>query len=548
MQGPMLCAAATRFGTRHGDGQMETREKILNGAAALVLGSAAVIAACEHWMLRGLKFDDAWIHLRYARNLAEGKGFVYNAGEKVLGSAGVLWELALAAISRPISIDALPAAVSVLNYILLLGCAAAVVRALEAVVPRWFSLITAAALLAYGPLLVSSIGGMETTFLCLFYFLAFLALAQRMFPLACFAAGAASCVRVESFGLMAAVLLAAWLHGRKDFGKSLLALLAVPVPVFGWTWWYFGSPLANSTIAKKTVYIVGPRDATRWCVDGLFQVIPLNRVFSFGPVSPGIADVLGLAAFLALCALGFRALRSASPAASLVSIQAAAPFLFYSIAGPLMFSWYACTFVPIATVLAFLGFYELSRITARHRRGLADALALTLVVSFAITPLKDMWPSMRSPESPAFSFWAPNARENSRTYQYANVARWLNERAGKDDRVCISEIGAFGYFYRGRILDGLGLVSPEALQFHPVPLSMRPSGYYGVIAPGVVKAFRPEFVVSLDVFAGALFGDPWFLQNYVEIGRWGWYGGPAHWRNLPAQMWGASEVRAYRRR
>ena len=38
--------------------------------------------------------DDSWIHLHFARNLAEGAGFAYNPGVPVAGSTAPLWTLA----------------------------------------------------------------------------------------------------------------------------------------------------------------------------------------------------------------------------------------------------------------------------------------------------------------------------------------------------------------------------------------------------------------------------------------------------------------------
>ena len=39
--------------------------------------------------------DDPWIHLQFARNLAEGHGFSYNPGVPVSGSTAPLWTLVL---------------------------------------------------------------------------------------------------------------------------------------------------------------------------------------------------------------------------------------------------------------------------------------------------------------------------------------------------------------------------------------------------------------------------------------------------------------------
>ena len=43
----------------------------------------------------GFPLDDSWIHLHFARNLAEGRGFAYNPGVPVAGSTAPLWTLLL---------------------------------------------------------------------------------------------------------------------------------------------------------------------------------------------------------------------------------------------------------------------------------------------------------------------------------------------------------------------------------------------------------------------------------------------------------------------
>ena len=48
--------------------------------------------------LSSFPLDDSWIHLQFARNLAEGQGFAYNAGVPVAGSTAPLWTLLLAAV------------------------------------------------------------------------------------------------------------------------------------------------------------------------------------------------------------------------------------------------------------------------------------------------------------------------------------------------------------------------------------------------------------------------------------------------------------------
>src|SRR5436309_8543899 len=45
----------------------------------------------------GFPLDDSWIHLHFARNIAEGAGFSFNPGSPIAGSTAPLWTLLLAA-------------------------------------------------------------------------------------------------------------------------------------------------------------------------------------------------------------------------------------------------------------------------------------------------------------------------------------------------------------------------------------------------------------------------------------------------------------------
>jgi len=62
------------------------------------LAVAALCAAAAALMLSfgDIVQDDAFISYRYAQNLAEGRGLVYNAGERVEGYSDFLWTVAIA--------------------------------------------------------------------------------------------------------------------------------------------------------------------------------------------------------------------------------------------------------------------------------------------------------------------------------------------------------------------------------------------------------------------------------------------------------------------
>ena len=80
--------------------------------AVCVVGLACVARALQLAWLS----DDGFISFRYAQNLAEGRGLVYNAGEYVEGYTNLLWTLLLAAFMR---IGAEP---EIMSHVLGIGC------------------------------------------------------------------------------------------------------------------------------------------------------------------------------------------------------------------------------------------------------------------------------------------------------------------------------------------------------------------------------------------------------------------------------------------
>ena len=60
----------------------------------LVVG--LLLAAALMWPVRGYLTDDTFIHLQYARHLAEGRGLVFNVGERVYGCTSPLWAILIA--------------------------------------------------------------------------------------------------------------------------------------------------------------------------------------------------------------------------------------------------------------------------------------------------------------------------------------------------------------------------------------------------------------------------------------------------------------------
>lgn len=62
------------------------------------LALAVAVLATAAWFLRGYTTDDTWIHLRYARNLVERGEFAFNPGHGTYGATSPLWIFVLAGL------------------------------------------------------------------------------------------------------------------------------------------------------------------------------------------------------------------------------------------------------------------------------------------------------------------------------------------------------------------------------------------------------------------------------------------------------------------
>jgi hypothetical protein len=79
--------------------------------------------------------------------------------------------------------------------------------------------------------------------------------------------------------------------------------------------------------------------------------------------------------------------------------------------------------------------------------------------------------------------------------------------------VAAPEIGALGYASNLRILDTVGLVSPAALPYYPLPNEQLATD--NAIPPHLIADQKPDAVVTMDAFAErSLLRDPGFLAAY----------------------------------
>gem|GEM_PF-6044479 len=114
--------------------------------------------------------------------------------------------------------------------------------------------------------------------------------------------------------------------------------------------------------------------------------------------------------------------------------------------------------------------------------------------------------------------------ESSRLVRYRQAAEYLNPRVSGAQTVLTSEVGVFGFYFEGPVIDAVGLCTPASLRFFPPSRddTFDHEGNYRTEASNftptpMVMALRPDYLVNSLVFSRNLLReDSPFLEEYVR--------------------------------
>ena len=222
---------------------------LLGALCALTLAHMLQYGACVQ--------DDAFISFRYAANLLDGHGLVYNPGERVEGYTNFLWTLLLAGA---MGLGANPVIASVVG-----GMASAVALAWggarlaeETLELRWPGLLVAAFVALDAGVTLEGMQGLETVFYAALLTWALVCTGRELAnpqrpPVSALLLGLAALTRPEGAALFAGlglgrVLLAGRLERRLIWGAGLFVLFVGGHLAFRLG--YYGQPVPNTFHAK----------------------------------------------------------------------------------------------------------------------------------------------------------------------------------------------------------------------------------------------------------------------------------------------------------
>ena len=471
-------------------------------ASLLILALLVRVAPGERMV------DDAYITFRYARNLVTGAGFVYNPGERVLGTTTPLYTWLLAGLALATGSRDFPTLALAVNV--LAGVAA--VGLLYELGKRFAGhpapAAAAALLWAVAPYGVTfAVGGMETELtVALLLAAAYAHVTGRPRAMAILSA-LALLARPDTAILLGLLWLdLAGAQRRIPWREGLITLiLLAPWLIFGTL--YFGNPLPGSIAAKSIAYRLSPE------ADLVRLLQHYATPFFEHKALPSTGVFAAFALYLALCARGgLDALRHSRRVWPLIAYPFAY-FAVFALANPLLFRWYLSPPLPFYFLLMLTGVRMVGWDIGRLVNWSPSQSPHLLIYPFTILALAltlntwELHPN-HGPDRPA-----PEMAWFQLELLYTQAADTVLAHAQPGDTLCAGDIGVLGYRTGLHILDTVGLVTPEVAHHYPANPDIYVINY--AIPADLVLALDPDFIVILEVYGRkGLLPDPRFQAQY----------------------------------
>ncbi|MEW5795095.1 MAG: hypothetical protein AB1772_01915 [Candidatus Zixiibacteriota bacterium] len=440
---------------------------------------AAVVVRVGFHLYTGFVADDAFITFRYAENLASGNGFVYNLGERVLGTstplfAWILSVLRLLYIGPPIG--------SLLISILCAGLTAALLYRFAALL-RFGSLalIPALVYVVWPRSVPADSSGMETALYTLLVTAAFYYQHRKLRYYAIGLATLASLTRPEGALVLLLLLISSCKADCGAWKRYLSTPALLLIPWLAFAQFYFGSIVPHAITAKLALY-------SRFGAEGWIA----NLTYILGLNSP-VGWML-----IAAALLGGTWLIRKQDFGQLEATWLLVTISFYTFGGSRLFFWYLAPLYPVFILLGAASVLVLSEKWKTWHIHQTRLLPIVVVGVIAVggLGLYRQADYFRSQQTYAESVLKPAA---------AYLAEQVNLES---ETVAAEDIGQIGYYSRCRILDRDGLVSPAAVAYN-----------HGGRYLDLVLDLRPDWVGAGVGSPISLFVDTSRFLEYYELAR-----------------------------
>jgi hypothetical protein len=469
--------------------------------------------------------DDAFITYRYAARFATGDGLTYNDGEKILGTSTPGYALLLALPANLIGTKHIPAISLTFSFIatiiLMLSVGAIAYRISASSIVA--SLAALSVMTSHYTTWVMTTGMEAPVFLALFS-CGLWALVYKRWTIGALLFSLLPLIRLEGVfpvGLLGISLFVNYIYHHKQLGYQWLIRNVIILILPGLIYLiaatlYYGTPLPQSVAAKSAgLYPITIAETTALISTRLSQFIsPLIQPIVDTTTQRHIAFLAVLS--LAMILNGGLWMAQRSKILWIVPTTLILLLAFYARSATLLFGWYFSHFDVLAVLCFAAGLYAITSFIAK--RIWRDAPQwLPVLISVCLFFYMQHGVILENAVLPITPTRQPPLDE--REYDYYQLTQWLGSQVPEGTTVVMPEVGVLGYYMPHiTVIDGAGLVSPQAVDYFPLPENERLDAAIGAIPRSLVRDYLPDMVITLDFFVvNGLLTDDWFQENYTLV-------------------------------
>jgi hypothetical protein len=163
--------------------------------------------------------------------------------------------------------------------------------------------------------------------------------------------------------------------------------------------------------------------------------------------------------------------------------------------------------------------------------GVWHLIFVPLVVLYLLTSLR-AW-TLHPDHGPARP--APQMAFIKLELLYHQVAADLKPQVGTQTVIAAGDIGALGYDTNARILDTLGLISPQTLRYYPLDPNLYAINY--AMSPQLIRDQQPDWLVAPEVYLrNGVLKDAQFQSRYRLVEK------------IPADIYGSDGLLVFQRK
>lgn len=457
---------------------MDLNKKII----FLLISSQILILLLSSYFIR---LDDAYIFYNYAKNLAEGNGYVFNLNEKINATTSFVYTIILALLYLPFQSNSeilLPAIGSILSILSLLISAFLLADLFSEELGEYKFILPIIFLSM--PLIKNAIG-METFLKMSLMLIFLLAYKKQKFLLMNLIGSILFLTRPDTIILIFIVWLSYFVR-FKDLVilKSSFIFFIVILIYLIISYLYFGSVIPTSLNVKIT--------------QSELKLINGNFFEGFVSAFPGgeiVAYAFFIFLFFAFIILvkNERAIFKNEFFKIISSYFITYTLIYGLILNPPPYPWYFTDFMIIYTLVIIFTFKSLiEKFKSKLLNPKNVVLILLIFLVGIIAPIKTI-----------------KIGYNEKFLLYNNAALFLNSFSSVNTKLAMDEIGIAGFYFKGKIVDELGLITPEAVE------GLKQKDFLFTI-----KKTNSDFVIAdfprYPTYKSYI-KSKWFNQNYSEF-------------------------------